>query len=209
VGDRTSILLVDPAPGDALLPSLRSTFEVSAVASEDQAIRALRLLQPTLVITELALQDGDGVAVCRSSKAIGNGETSVLVTTADVERVPEALSAGCDGVLLKPFAPNLLHARIGRLLRQKEAAARQQAAWSQLDGATRYGRLRGTRAGTNAIVPGERCPACGRGEVVSFDVVNIRQEWYACLPCRKVWVGPTPRVPVARQSLPPRQASTL
>jgi DNA-binding response OmpR family regulator len=49
---------------------------------------------------------------------IKTGQTSVLVLTESPERGPAALKAGCHGVLLKPFAPNLVAARLGRLVRE-------------------------------------------------------------------------------------------
>src|SRR6185503_15181280 len=87
---RASILFVDPVAADLYMPSLRTRFEVSSVSSEEQAIRAMRAFQPTLVITELALPVGDGVSICRQAKAFGTNKPLVLATTAVAERVPEA-----------------------------------------------------------------------------------------------------------------------
>ena len=89
---------------DSYLPMLRRHYEVTAVPSEEQAIRALRAFQPTMVVTELTLPDGDGVSLCRESKAF-NDAPSVLAITSTPERVPAALKAGCDAILMKPFAP--------------------------------------------------------------------------------------------------------
>src|SRR5512145_2885705 len=93
--EAVSILFVDPGAADSYLPVLRRHFEVTSVTSEAQAIRALRAFQPSVVITELSLPDGDGVSVCRQSKALSTDPPSVLATTAFPERVPEALLAGC------------------------------------------------------------------------------------------------------------------
>jgi CheY-like chemotaxis protein len=186
--DRVSILLVDP-DGDRYLPSLRSRFEVSAVSSEEQAIRALRAFQPTLVVTELDLPDGDGVSICRQSKASGANPPAVLVTTAVPERVPDALLEGCDGILLKPFAPNLLHARIGRLLRQREKALQNRAAWQRAGVTYLIEHSRLVPAGTNVVCQDASCPSCGQSGVINFDSAGLRRMWFACLPCRKVWLG--------------------
>lgn len=179
--ERVSILFVDPGAAELYLPSLRTRYEVSAVSTERQAIRALRTFQPTVVITELALPEGDGVAVCRHSKAFPVNPPSVLATTGAPERVPDALVAGCDAVLLKPFAPNLLFARLGLLLRQRAAALRDKAMWE---------RSRQVLAGTNIMRHDAACPSCGTSGVVSFDAAGRGRMWYACVPCRNVWIAP-------------------
>jgi CheY-like chemotaxis protein len=160
--DPASILFVDPG-ADAFLPVVRRHFEVTVVASAAQALRSLKLFEPTLVITELALPDGDGVGLCRQVKAGAAGATLVLATTSEPARVPEAIKAGCDGVLMKPFPPNLLYTRVGRLLRIND--------------------------GTNYVCHDAVCPSCGRGDGVGFDAASHRRMWYACLPCGHVWVA--------------------
>jgi CheY-like chemotaxis protein len=164
--ERISILFVDPETAERHLPSLRTRYEVSVVSSADQAVRALRTFRPTLVITELALHDGDGVDICRQSKSFGAFSPWVLATTAAHERVAEALLAGCDSVLLKPYAPALLHTRIGRLLRQQFP--------------------------THTLSSDSFCPSCGLGNVVGFDSSGQHRVWYSCLRCRNVWVGAGP-----------------
>ena len=187
--ERMSILLVDPEP-ERYLPSLRGRFEVSSVGSEEQAIRALRTSQPALVVIELVLPDGDGVSVCRQSKVWGGDPPSVLATTSVPERVPEALMAGCDGVLLKPFAPNLLFTRIGRLLRLRSKALTERAMWQRVRAVHRVEPPEQAASGTNIVWPNRDCPSCGHRGVVSFDAASYRRMWYACLSCRKVWLGP-------------------
>jgi hypothetical protein len=120
---------------------------------------------------------------------------SVLVTTASPERVPDALVAGCDGVLFNPFAPNLLFARIGLLLKRRQQALRDPAMreFSRLKYLTAQAGY--VLAGTNTVWRDTRCPSCAQGDVVSFDAAGRLRTWYACLPCRKVWVGPQPPMP--------------
>jgi CheY-like chemotaxis protein len=188
--DPVSILFVDP-DADAFLPVLRRRFEVTAVSSEAQAVRAFKAFQPTLVITELALPEGDGVSVCRQSKTGGAGTTLVLATTSEPERVPAALKAGCDGVLMKPFAPNLLYARIGRLLRMRAKELHDRAMWQRARSTFLIEHAHHGMAGTNVVCHDAVCPACGQGDGVSFDAASHRRMWYACLPCGKVWMAPS------------------
>lgn len=188
--DQISILFVDPG-ADSFLPVLRRHFEVTAVSSEAQAVRALEAFQPTLVITELALPEGDGVAVCRQSKTGEPGATLVLATTSEPERVPEALKAGCDGVLIKPFQPNLLCGRIGRLLRMRANYLKDRALWQRARSTFLIEHAPNVMAGTNVVCHDAVCPSCGQGDAVSFDASSRRRMWYACLPCGKVWTAPS------------------
>jgi DNA-binding response OmpR family regulator len=166
VGERTSLLFVDPEDAGLYLPALRTRFEVTVVSSASQALRAMRAYQPTLVVTELVLPDGDGASICREAKSCLENPPAVLAMSAAPDRVPEALVAGCDGVLMKPFAPNLLFARIGLLLRRRSAALV-----------------------VRARRPDVRCPSCGQAGAISFDAVSRGRSWYACVPCRTVWIG--------------------
>jgi CheY-like chemotaxis protein len=187
--DPVSILFVDPG-ADLFLPFLRRRFEVTAVSSEAQAVRALKTFQPTMVITELALPEGDGVSVCRHSKTGESGATLVLATTSDPERVPEALRAGCDGVLMKPFPPNLLYTRIGRLLRLRAKALTDRAMWQRAKSTFLIEHSHHVMAGTNVLCHSTVCPSCGQGGAVGFDAASHRRMWYACLPCGEVWMAP-------------------
>lgn len=180
------MLLVDP-DGDRYLPSLRARFEVSAVGSIEQAVRALRTFHPAVVVTELVLPDGDGVSICREAKAYG-ANPSVLATTSVPELVPDALIAGCDGVLLKPFAPNLLFTRLGRLSQLRSKVQTQRAMWDRATTAYLRKHPQQLSSGTNIVWPDRDCPSCGHRGVVSFDAASYRRTWYACLPCRNVWL---------------------
>jgi DNA-binding response OmpR family regulator len=140
------------------------------------------------VVTELALEDGSGVDICSTAKA-QRIPSSVLVTTTDPSEVPDALAAGCDGVLLKPFAPNLLIGRIGRLLRERSSQLRLQAARTLSKAAHLTERSDLLKTGTNRKWPNTHCPYCACSGVTSFDFTSMRRAWYACLECRKVWIA--------------------
>ena len=99
----------------------------------------------------------------------------MLVTTEQVDRVPEALEARGDGILLKPFAPNLLFARIGRMLRARE---------QNITG------LNSREWDTNRLWKKEmRCPYCELYGVTSFEFASHRRAWFACLRWKRVWLG--------------------
>ncbi|MGH2437371.1 MAG: response regulator transcription factor [bacterium] len=177
------LLVVDQ---DATVPVLeRPGLSVTLATNCEAAIRLLESTTPHMVIVELMLPDRDGVDLCEVASS-RQSRPYVLVTTGAVDRVPAALRVGCDGVLLKPFEPNLLFARIGRLLRSGlpptvAAGGRQQLHRNVLGP---------VQTGTNRVWPSLECPSCHRGGIVSFDYTSHRRMWCACVECNHVWVAP-------------------
>lgn len=159
------LLMGSEATTTQLAPILVGNYRVVVSSSLANARAFLARLGVDVIVTDMDMPDA--VSICREAKALRHAP-AVLVTTAQVERVPDALEARCDGVLLKPFTPNLLIARIGRLLRG-----------------------RGQRAplGTNRFWPDTDCPYCDSHGVTSFEFASHRRSWYACGKCKKVWLG--------------------
>jgi DNA-binding response OmpR family regulator len=183
------LLLVDSSPEAVkMATALRGTHHLAATGSGDVAIQFLRRHTPMLVVTELDVDGADGVEICREAKSLPVPPT-VLVTTSLTERVPDALAAGCDGVLLKPFAPNLLYARIGRLLRQRSEALRDKARHQHLRANHLSERSDLLLSGTNRVWSNTHCPYCDQPGATSFEFCSHRRAWYACLQCRKVWIA--------------------
>lgn len=187
---RSEILLVDSELATTGYMPLFDTnqFRVSATAHMAVATEYLRRASPALVVTELTLSDGSGLDICAAAKAM-RAPATVLVTPTEPSGVPDALAAGCDGVLLKPFAPNLLMTRISRLLRERSHQLRLQVARSVRKSAHLTERVDLLKAGTNRTWPNTQCPYCAHPGVTSFDYASMRRSWYACLGCRKVWMA--------------------
>ena len=185
----TDVLLVDgSADAAAYAAVLRGSYRVATTGSSDVAKQFLHRSSPAIVITELDLEDADGVEICREAKGL-RLPPPVLVTTIQTERIPAALEAGCDGVLLKPFAPNLLFARIGRLLRARSEALRDRARHSHLKTQHLSDRSDALMSGTNRVWPNTHCPYCDHSGVTSFEFCSHRRAWYGCLECKKVWIA--------------------
>jgi DNA-binding response OmpR family regulator len=185
----TDLLLVDPTPeATTTAAALRGAYRVAATGSAEIAKQFLRRHAPALVVTELDLEGADGVEICREAKSHPL-PPQVLVTTSLTERVPDALAAGCDGVLLKPFAPNLLHARLGRLLRARSEALKNKARQNRLKAHHLGERSELLLSGTNRVWSNTDCPYCNHSGVTSFEFCSHRRAWYACLKCKKVWIA--------------------
>ena len=160
-------------------------FHIAVVGTAQAACGLIAQRTPAAVVTDLLLRDGSGADVCRVAKALARPAT-VLVTTEDPQLVPNAIDAGCDGVLLKPFAPNLLFARLGRLLRMRADGLRVQDArrlWNL------SGRGAAWRATTHEYWADSECPECQHRGVTSFEFASHRRAWYACPACHAVWQG--------------------
>lgn len=93
----------------------RTTYAAN-VTEADQYISADTF---ELIILDLGLPDGDGIALCRKIRTDGC-TTSVLVLTArsSVPTRVAGLDAGADDFLSKPFAVAELRARVRALLRR-------------------------------------------------------------------------------------------
>lgn len=172
------VLLVDSEVTTTKLAGLlRSSYRVVVSTTVASARAFLARNCVDVIVTDIQLPDGAAIHLCREAKALPK-PPSVLVTTAQVDRVPEVLEAQCEGVLLKPFAPNLLFARIGRMVRarQQNIPRGYSTAWS-----------------FNRAWPHMRCPHCESGGVTSFEFASHRRVWYACGRCKKVWLGKRPQ----------------
>ena len=175
---QADLLLADASPeASGYAAILRGTYRVSTTTSTDFATQFLHRHAPAFVVTDLL--GVDGVEICRAAKSLSL-PPAVLVTTTETDRVPDALAAGCDGVLLKPFAPNLLFARIGRMWRARAPHQKTSHLSERSDGLP---------AGTNRVWPNTCCPYCSHAGVTSFEFCSHRRSWYACLQCRKVWIA--------------------
>jgi CheY-like chemotaxis protein len=183
VGTVLQVLIAD-AISERCVDALRAGYAPVITRTVADATRRLLDVRPSIVVTELVLPDGDGAEICRMAKALPCSPL-VIVTTAAPERVPEALIAGCNAVLLKPYPPNLLCTRIGRLLQLSDRAAIHRAGHHRDIAVTAYTSPSVT---TNQVWNDMQCPRCGRSGATSFDFASPRRMWCACLACRHVWV---------------------
>lgn len=172
---RPGLLVIgsDPLAALSSCGPLSHSHHVQRATTVAAALPRMKTVQRAIVVTDLELSDGDWVQLCTAAKTSGR-VVLVLVCTSDVRSVPRALRAGCDSVLVKPFAPNLFYARLGRLTRDLELRASFPGAGL---------------GGTNQECPGLVCPACQHSGAISFDATSLRRAWYACLSCEHVWIA--------------------
>ncbi len=95
------------------------SFEVFLVSDGEQAIEAIRTINPDLVLLDLMLPGLSGADICIQAKQFYEG--LILVLTASEEEMNEVslLRFGADDYLTKPVRGHVLLARIDALLRRK------------------------------------------------------------------------------------------
>ena len=93
-------------------------FEVAAVATAKEALDAAAVRPPDAAIIDLMLPDGSGVEVCRQLRSWSDMPIVVLSAIGDEEQKVEALEAGADDYVTKPFGPRELVARLNAVLRR-------------------------------------------------------------------------------------------
>jgi CheY-like chemotaxis protein len=107
-------------------------IEVIAVGDGDQAVAAIDRERPQIVLADLSMPGRDGYAVAEHVKRSPElaRDTRVVLLTGAAEPVEEARSRalGIDGVLSKPFEPQVATALVRRLLAEPPAAPGQSEA---------------------------------------------------------------------------------
>ena len=191
MADRNAEVLLVDGDSDAVHTAaiLRQCYRsVTVTARRLTALQYLQRESPDLIVANTSLEDGSVVDVCRQAQ-LKTHQPAILITPQKVEEAPDVLAAGCDGVLVKPFTPNLLVNRVSRLLRTRSQQLRLRSAWTRGKAAHLVERVDLLKIGTNRVWPSEHCPYCSHPGVTSFDYASQRRAWYACLECRKVWMA--------------------
>jgi DNA-binding response OmpR family regulator len=119
---RKKILIVEDNEDVALGLTVRFAgvgFEVRSVASAPEAIRAVDLFEPHLVILDLLIPGGGGFAVLKSLKAAPHtSRVPIIVTTGldDHDYKERIRSLGVNALLEKPCEPEILLEKTRELL---------------------------------------------------------------------------------------------
>jgi two-component system KDP operon response regulator KdpE len=94
-------------------------YQVATAASGAEALTAVRQQMPDLVVLDITLGDGpDGLEVCRRLRQWSQIPIIMLSVRGDERAKVEALDAGADDYLTKPFSMEELRARIQAVLRR-------------------------------------------------------------------------------------------
>lgn len=125
MADQARVLIVEDeaVTREMLVLLLGKEHAVTAVSSSAEALAKLRQTAFDLLLLDLNLPDGDGLALARQIGARA-GMAVVMVTSRsdDIDRII-GLELGADDYVTKPFNPRELLARIKAVLRRLRAPA--------------------------------------------------------------------------------------
>ncbi len=102
--------------------------------------------KPDLLVLDLGLPDGDGIALIRDVRAWSGVPIVVLSARSDESDKIAALDAGADDYLTKPFGVGELLARVRANVRRPRAASPDGAAVDGADAVFRFGEVEVDRA---------------------------------------------------------------
>src|SRR6185436_19185995 len=118
------ILVVDDEPQltRVLLRSLTAKgYEVRIAGEGEFALQTFRDWPASLVITDLAMPNMGGLELCRRLREVSDIPIIVLSVRGEEKAKVEALDAGADDYVTKPFGMDELLARIRAALRRQPA----------------------------------------------------------------------------------------
>jgi two-component system, OmpR family, response regulator MprA len=133
----STILVVDdePAVRNALERALKAQhYAVTTAENGRQALDAITLRRPDVVLLDVLMPVMDGFEACRRMRELGDRTPVLMLTARDSvgDRV-EGLDAGADDYVVKPFALEELLARIRALLRRSGAPGDEPMRFADLE----------------------------------------------------------------------------
>jgi len=93
-------------------------YVVSAVHGQKDALSILEQEVFDIILLDISLQDGNGFAVCKAIKSMGDTPVIFVTASGDEFSVVAGLDMGADDYISKPFRPRELLSRIKSVLRR-------------------------------------------------------------------------------------------
>ena len=117
----TRVLVVDDEPQiiSVLQTSLAASgYDVQTADDGESALYAFKRWRPELIITDLSMSRMGGIALCQTLRASSDVPIIVLSVKNEEATKVQALEAGADDYLTKPFGMDELLARVKAALRR-------------------------------------------------------------------------------------------
>jgi two-component system KDP operon response regulator KdpE len=128
--EKRSILVVDD---DRQITRVLKTalaakgYTIRTASDGDEALAVMKEWLPDLLLTDLKMPNLDGLALCQRVRSKSNVPIIVLSVKGDEKSKVEALDAGADDYVTKPFNSNELFARVRAALRRASTSQDQHA----------------------------------------------------------------------------------
>jgi two-component system, OmpR family, KDP operon response regulator KdpE len=129
-GEKQDILVVDDEP--QITRVLKTTlsshgYGVRTASDGDDAVQVMKSWMPDLVITDLRMPNMDGLELCRHIRSKWQIPIIVLSVKGEDKIKVEALDAGADDYVTKPFSTTELLARVRAALRRSSQGREPEA----------------------------------------------------------------------------------
>jgi two-component system KDP operon response regulator KdpE len=118
---RLSALVADEDSGTLrfVRANLRASgYEVTSAASGCETLSRFEAARPDILVVEMNFSDMDGLELCRNVRTRSDVPLVLFSETKDVQTVVDALNAGADDYVYKPFAIEELLARVNAVVRR-------------------------------------------------------------------------------------------
>ncbi len=125
------ILLVDDEPNIIQLARMyleREGYRIISAADGKEALDAIRVKKPNLVVLDVMLPEMDGLEVCKRLRREKNNVPVIMLTARDddIDKIL-GLELGADDYMTKPFNPRELTARVKVILRRSERFTKESS----------------------------------------------------------------------------------
>ncbi len=121
MADKQRILIVDDERQIARVLSrglMTKGYDVHVAADGETALQTFSDWHPHLIVTDLSMPNMDGLELCRRLRAFSDVPIIVLSVKGEERAKVEALDAGADDYVTKPFGMDELLARVRATLRR-------------------------------------------------------------------------------------------
>lgn len=151
--NRILVIEDDVILGDMLSMYLTEEgYEVRQALTGQDGLDMLDTFEPNLLLLDLMLPDTEGIALCERIRSRSDVPIMVVSLKNEVSERVNALKAGADDYLCKPFSLHELTARVFALLRRSQSAAQARASAAAHASAAELTAASGTAAPAAAAI---------------------------------------------------------
>ncbi|WP_336776969.1 response regulator transcription factor [Paenibacillus sp. MMO-58] len=105
-------------------------YSVRQAGTGEEGLRTVQEFSPDVVLLDLMLPDMDGMGVCASIRERSHVPIMILSMKSEVSERVQALKAGADDYMCKPFSMHEMTARVEALIRRSQFSAAEVEAAS-------------------------------------------------------------------------------